>query len=349
MTVTDLSTNGPTSWSWTFGDGGSSSQQNPSYTYTAAGTYTVSLTATNAFGSDTETKTAYITVTAPNTDPPVANFSGSPTSGFEPLTVDFTDLSSNNPTSWSWTFGDGGSSSQQNPSYTYTAAGTYTVSLTATNAYGSDTETKTGYITVSEQQAVVVHVADISVWRIPAGRNCTGRGTVTIVDASSAPVAGATVYVSVTGNTTESLSGVTGSDGTVTLTTLKTKNCGGEWCFEVSDVVVSGGSYNSSANVVTMACESGVVYSNNDRVVMWNAPNPFNPTTTIGFTLPHADQVNLSVYNIRGQKVTTVVDQHLGAGAHTFEWDGSNVASGVYFYRLTVGETASTKKMVLMK
>jgi hypothetical protein len=82
--------------------------------------------------------------------PPVAAFSGSPTSGAYPLDVTFTDQSSGSPTSWSWTFGDGGNSNEQNPTYTYTAAGTYTVTLTATNAYGSDDEIKVDYITVTE-------------------------------------------------------------------------------------------------------------------------------------------------------------------------------------------------------
>jgi PKD repeat protein len=136
-----------TSYSWDFGDGGSSTATNPSHTYDAAGTYTVSLTATNACGSDVETKTDYITVNP--CVAPVADFSGSPTSGDAPLTVDFTDLSSD-ATSWSWDFGDGGSSTAQNPSHTYDAAGTYTVSLTATNGCGSDGETKTDYITVTE-------------------------------------------------------------------------------------------------------------------------------------------------------------------------------------------------------
>ena len=83
--------------------------------------------------------------------PPVANFTGNPTSGAAPLTVMFTDTSSGSPTSWSWTFGDGGTSTAQNPSHVY-AAGIYTVSLTATNAYGSDGETKTNYITVVQAQ-----------------------------------------------------------------------------------------------------------------------------------------------------------------------------------------------------
>jgi PKD repeat protein len=81
--------------------------------------------------------------------PLVANFSASPTVGLAPLQVAFTDLSTNDPISWAWGFGDGGTSLQQHVSHTYTSAGTYTVSLTATNAAGSDTETKAQYIVVS--------------------------------------------------------------------------------------------------------------------------------------------------------------------------------------------------------
>ena len=87
------------------------------------------------------------------TDPPTADFSGTPTSGEYPLTVNFTDLSIG-ATSWSWTFGDGGTSTTQHPSYEYTAEGTYTVTLIATNSNGSDTEIKTDYITVTQKPPV---------------------------------------------------------------------------------------------------------------------------------------------------------------------------------------------------
>ena len=140
------SSTGATSYSWTFGDGGTSAAANPSHTYTSAGTFTVQLTATSACGSDVYTRTGYITVTC---TAPVAAFSGSPTSGTAPLTVNFTDQSTG-ASSWSWSFGDSGTSTAQNPSHTYTSAGTYTVALTVTNSCGSDVETKTGYITVSE-------------------------------------------------------------------------------------------------------------------------------------------------------------------------------------------------------
>lgn len=80
---------------------------------------------------------------------PVADFSGTPTSGNAPLTVAFADLSTNTPTSWLWDFGDGQTSTSQNPSHTYQSPGAYTVSLTATNAAGSDARTKTNYISVA--------------------------------------------------------------------------------------------------------------------------------------------------------------------------------------------------------
>lgn len=80
---------------------------------------------------------------------PAADFTGTPLSGVWPLSVAFTDASTNTPTSWAWTFGDGGTSSSQNPTHSYAAGGTYTVVLVATNAGGSDTKTRTGYVTVA--------------------------------------------------------------------------------------------------------------------------------------------------------------------------------------------------------
>jgi PKD repeat protein len=80
--------------------------------------------------------------------PPVADFDADATEGCASFTVQFTDLSSNDPTSWEWDFGDGNTSTEQHPQHTYTVMGTYTVILTATNDYGDDVEQKSGYITV---------------------------------------------------------------------------------------------------------------------------------------------------------------------------------------------------------
>jgi PKD repeat protein len=146
------STGSPTTWSWTFGDGGTSTLQNPTHAYTAAGLYTVVLTVTNANGSNTLTRTDYISVSAPA---PVANFTASTTTPAVNTAVSFTDTSSGSPTGWSWTFGDGGSSTSQNPAHAYGAAGTYSVSLTVTGPGGTNSITKTNYIIVSAATCTV--------------------------------------------------------------------------------------------------------------------------------------------------------------------------------------------------
>jgi probable HAF family extracellular repeat protein len=79
---------------------------------------------------------------------PIANFIGTPIKGKAPLTVQFTDKSKNNPTSWKWNFGDKKSSTDTNPSHTYKKAGKYTVSLTVKNNAGSSKITKSGFIIV---------------------------------------------------------------------------------------------------------------------------------------------------------------------------------------------------------
>jgi hypothetical protein len=85
-----------------------------------------------------------------------------------------------------------------------------------------------------------------------------------------------------------------------------------------------------------------------------NYPNPFNPVTTIAFSLPKAGKAKLEVFNVKGQKVKTLADENMTAGHHTVTWTGVNdenkaVSSGVYFYRLTSSESTLTHKMILMK
>lgn len=80
-----------------------------------------------------------------------------------------------------------------------------------------------------------------------------------------------------------------------------------------------------------------------------NYPNPFNPTTTINYSLPKVSYVTLSVYNILGQKVTTLVDGEQAAGEHTAIWDADRFSSGIYFYRIDTDGITSTKKMLLLK
>ena len=85
-----------------------------------------------------------------------------------------------------------------------------------------------------------------------------------------------------------------------------------------------------------------------------NFPNPFNPTTSISFTLPTASEVSLEVYNVLGQRVKTLVDGPMNAGSHSVMWNatdqnGRTVSSGVYLYRIVAGDQTASNKMILLK
>jgi hypothetical protein len=83
-----------------------------------------------------------------------------------------------------------------------------------------------------------------------------------------------------------------------------------------------------------------------------NYPNPFNPSTTISYSLPLAGKVKLEIFNVLGQSVGVLFDGQQEAGLHKVEWradDNNSLSSGLYLYRLTVGDFVETKKMMLVK
>jgi hypothetical protein len=80
-----------------------------------------------------------------------------------------------------------------------------------------------------------------------------------------------------------------------------------------------------------------------------NYPNPFNPKTVINYELPITNEVDLSVFNVLGQKVTTLVDQQKQPGYYQVEWDATDYASGIYYYRIQAGDFQDVKKMILLR
>jgi len=80
-----------------------------------------------------------------------------------------------------------------------------------------------------------------------------------------------------------------------------------------------------------------------------NYPNPFNPSTTISFSIPTSEFVTLKVYDVLGREVATLVNENLNAGSYSYNFDASNLTSGVYFYKLQAGKYSETKKMILSK
>lgn len=91
-----------------------------------------------------------------------------------------------------------------------------------------------------------------------------------------------------------------------------------------------------------------------DILSVTNFPNPFNPTTTISFDLASESNVNITVYNVKGQEVKQLVSDQFTAGQHSIEWNGKDtnnksVSSGIYFYQISAGESSAMRKMLLLK
>lgn len=86
-----------------------------------------------------------------------------------------------------------------------------------------------------------------------------------------------------------------------------------------------------------------------DYRLFQNYPNPFNPTTTIMYTIPYSGFVDLTIFDILGRKVLTLINDNQKRGDYSIKFDGSDLSSGVYFYRLMVNDFVSIKKLVLMK
>jgi hypothetical protein len=94
---------------------------------------------------------------------------------------------------------------------------------------------------------------------------------------------------------------------------------------------------------------SGEIVAPIEYALEQNYPNPFNPSTTIKFAVPKESNVNLSIYNVLGELVSTLVNEQMKAGYYEYELNSSSLASGVYLYRITADDFVETKKMVLLR
>ena len=78
-------------------------------------------------------------------------------------------------------------------------------------------------------------------------------------------------------------------------------------------------------------------------------PNPFNPTTTLSFAIPVDSEVSLSIYNLQGREIVSLINGNMDVGYHSIVWDANSYASGVYFVKMVAGEFVNTQKLMLIK
>ncbi len=208
------------------------------------------------------------------------------------------------------------------------------------------------YYVLSGGTQVAMHVHDITVVRQALGGNrFKGVATIEIRDDSNVPVSGATVVGDFTGPSSLAATGITNTNGLVTLSTSSVKNPVGEWCFQVTNVSKSGATYNSTANIETKTCESGPIFLTIKRTTKLEvSPNPLQNLTHIAFELEQEANVSLEVYTVTGKRVAVLADGIYKAGHHMLEWDTNALANGYYLLPFRVGtRLVQTSKLVMIR
>ncbi len=122
----------------------------------------------------------------------------------------------------------------------------------------------------------------------------------------------------------------------------------GTWTYRIKEVDLNGAvHYSETATTALLAIAASPIVT--AYALEQNFPNPFNPSTTIQYSLPNAADVKLTVFNVLGQEAATLVNENKPAGIHVVSFDGSRLSSGLYFYRLQAGPYVEMKRLVLLK
>lgn len=209
-------------------------------------------------------------------------------------------------------------------------------------------DANTGYITGGYSTASLIKTTDGGAnWFPVALPWTTGYYDVHFANQNFGMVVGSTGFIAITTNGGTSWTYQNANEGNLT-------SC---WMFPNGNSYVAGNGQTfphaailKNSNTLT----GGIEYSGNlpeKYTLNQNYPNPFNPTTTIKFALPKAGNVSILIYDVAGREVTRLINNApLNAGSFDVKFDGSNLSSGIYFYKLLVdGNTISTKKMSLIK
>ncbi len=201
-----------------------------------------------------------------------------------------------------------------------------------------------------------IHIVSVTVDKEPLSKGYKrGVSTVTLEDSQGNPVPEATVTGTFTGDFQETVSGLTGTDGSVTLRTSNSVRGGVSFSFTVDDITHATLTYSPSTQEGSSGARpsSPAATGPETFVLHGNYPNPFNPRTTVVFDLPARATVHLQVFNALGREVMARPTQEMTPGRQTMQIDASSLSSGLYFYRVTADMGARrivhTDRMMLLK
>jgi len=335
---TNLSEGPIEQYDWDFGDGGTSTNENPFHTYHQPGTYTVKLRVAGDAGPDSLIQESMITVEAP---PVMADFSGSPVTGRAPLSVQFSDLSTGDIVSWLWDFGDDETSTEQHPFHIYDQPDTYTVTLIVTGPYGENSRIRPSYIDVQYAPPEANFSADpvsgyapllVQFTNQSSGSSLTYDwyfGDFTVADGGTSDEVNPVYSYHAVGDYTVILKAI-GPDS--------------------SDIIQQ----HHLIHVFDPTDVEKETTIPDAYAIDQNYPNPFNLKTRIGYDLPERSLVNMVVYDSRGHRIKSLIQDTEQPGRHQVIWDGTNhsgqiVPTGIYLVKIGAGSYSDYIKVMLIK
>ena len=342
VTFTDESYSYITSWSWTFGDGGTSTDPDPVHTYITAGTFSVSLTVTNLFGTDTKTRWNYIHVAAVPLEPPT-NLT---------YIVDIDDVildwdapvSDTRDVSYYKVYRDGDVIvAVYAPTTMYTdmnlPLGEYEYYITAMYPEGESSPTDPIRVNIINNPPVADAGPDQTV----------DEGYLVQLDGSgSYDPEGLTLEYLWTAPLEITLDDPTIIDPSFTAPLVTQDEV-----FPIELLVYDGNSWSDPDTVfitVHELMDSGEEQQNLETALNASYPNPFNSSTTISFSLKDNSHVEIVIYNVKGERVSTIMNENRDSGIHTFRWDGKDLSAGIYFVKLKVDDKVSDiQKTIILR
>ena len=299
VTFNNGSTANVDNYNWDFGDGNSSTEPNPVHTYATDGAYVVTLTVTNECGVDDQIQVVTII------NPPTAGFTATPTSGCEPLSVQFSDASSNNVADWDWSFPGGtpSTSTEQNPVVVYDAPGQYDVTLTVTNVVGTDQFVQSGFITVDP---------------LPTAGFSSGinGNTVTFTNQSADGTTYSWDFGDGNSSTDPNPTHTYATDGAYTVTLTASNNCGDDIITQTVDILnppTGGVMVNDNVACVFEIVQFSDNSSENVQSWFWEFEGGTPGTSTaqnpqVIYQMAGTFDVTLTVTNSAGQDIVALVD-----------------------------------------
>ncbi len=318
-TATDPDGDTIVAWHWDFGDGTTADVQNPTHRYPNGGTFDVTLTVTDDKGL-TGSVTKTITVEGPPNEPPVVDFTWTPSAPDTGEEVTFTPTVTDpdTPFTYAWDFGDGTTSQTESPKHSFAEKKAYTITLTVTDSRGGST-TVTKTLSVGNEPPV----ASFTVAKTTATVGEIIQFTDTSTDSDGTVTAWEWNFGDGATSDQQNPTHAYAAAGTYTVSLVVTDDKGGQSAAATEEITVTGPS----------------------SIVTYAYPNPTATTATIVYYLPDGTtDLVLRVYDLAGN---LVYERDLAAAESTYDWDltstsGDELANGLYFY-LIAGRDASGK------